>query len=220
MKKIINIAVLIMMITFILSSCKKIDNTVSDTSNDNKDNNPPQQSEVVVPIEEDPLGNITGENAPKESNIIIEGDRITIRVPKKYQYDGESGELTPDKIQSGFIESKVNSDGSISYTMNKDSYNPYVINFKKGIILRFKTIQKGDSYKTIKKFDFNAELTKAVFWIDKNTYYGSGEESAAKNVAREMAYYQIFSGTAEKDIDVEIRFLDSETEVEIDKMVY
>lgn len=213
MKKYRLIATILSLIMLFVS-CQKIDATVESddaTSNSQEDEN----KEIDTLIE-----NLTGEYATDEPNVIIEGDLITIKVPKKYQYEGESGELTTDKIQSGFIESKMNNDGSISYTIKQDLYATYIRNFKDGVIFRFQTIQRSSTYKTINKFDFNSELTKAVFWVNKDTYYGSGEEIAAENVGREMAYYQIFSGISEKDVDVEIRILDYTNEKEIEKIIY
>ncbi len=212
MKKIYGIIVLIFILSTVLISCKSIKATQTDkvVENTTQENT----SEVVD------SNNKQEQSKPKESNVTINGDLVTIKLPKEYQYEGEVGELTSEKIQSGFIESKLNDDESISYTMNKKDYDSYVSEFKEGIIFRFKTIQKSTTYKTIKKFDFNSELTKAVFWVDKDKYYGSGEEIAAKNVAREMAYYQIFSGVFEDDVDVEVKILDNNDDKILEKIIY
>lgn len=210
MKKINKLIAITLTLGVLLTSCKSIKGVEVDGSIDTNQSN----------ILKDEHKDNKKDNKPKESNVIINGDLVTIKVPKEFQYEGEVGELTPEKIQSGFIESKLNSDNSISYTMKKNSYDKYVKSFKDGIIFRFKTIQKGTTYKTIKKFDFNSDLTKAVFWVDKNTYYGSGEESAAKNVSREMSYYQIFSGISENELDVEVRIIDNSNQQDIEKIIY
>lgn len=217
MKKIYKFIILCICSMIITTSCntiKKIENKeIIDTTkekpvqetNDNK--NTVDQNNIE-------------EQIPKQSNVSIEGNLVTINLPKRFQYEGEVGELTVEKIQSGFIESKLNEDESISYTMEKKDYKPYVNSFKEGIILRFKTLQKTTAYKTIEKFDFNSELTKAVFWVKKDSYFGSGEESASKNVAREMAYYQIFSGISEQDVDVEVKILNHDNNEELEKIIY
>ncbi len=154
------------------------------------------------------------------AGVVINGDEVTVTVPKNLLADGDNGALTDDQVNSGFLSSKLNDDGSVSYTMSKASYDAYVKSLKDENTAYLNEIKGSGDYASVTDVLYSKDLTDVTLVVDKNAYQNGTDKYVAKGVALKLATYQLYAGVPYDELKVVVYVENSETNEVLETYVY
>lgn len=204
-----------------VSACKTIDSkpvssaeTSSATSSQVSSNN----SSSSPASSQDTSSNQTPTSST--AGVVINGDEVTVTVPKNLLADGDNGALTDDQVNSGFLSSKLNDDGSVSYTMSKASYGAYVKSLKDENTAYLNEIKGSGDYASVTDVLYSKDLTDVTLVVDKNAYQNGTDKYVAKGVALKLATYQLYAGVPYNELKVVVYVENSETNEVLETYVY
>lgn len=146
-------------------------------------------------------------------------DSVNINIPEYLLSDDENGELTDDQISEGFRSSKKNEDGSITYTLKKDSYDDYVQSVKKDVTSMLDNMKDGD-YSSIQDVKYDSDLKQVVLYVDQTAYENSSDSYAIKGIGSQAALYHVYNGEDASKIEVVIQIENAETNEVLETVVY
>lgn len=109
---------------------------------------------------------------------------------------------------AGYISAKVNSDGSVTYTIKKSAYKQIVADAKESTVQTLNEIITSGDYPSIKKISYNSNFSKISVYVDKNAYTNGMDSIAMLGVNMSVAFYQIISQDANP---LEISIIDINT---------
>lgn len=136
---------------------------------------------------------------------------VDITLPASF-YSGTqtnpSSELTEEQKAAGYISAKVNSDGSVTYTIKKSAYKQIVADAKESTVQTLNEIVTSGDYPSIKKIGYNSNFSKISVYVDKDAYTNGMDSIAMLGVNMSVAFYQIISQDANP---LEISIIDINT---------
>lgn len=157
-----------------------------------------------------------------ENKVAVDDNLLTVDVTLGPAFFEDS---TPEEIQAaakenGFLNCRINDDGSVTYTMTKARRKEFLDEYEKSIEETLKDFTEGDdavaSFQEIRhnsdysEFDVYIDPDKATVW-DRFYFiplYITG------------AYYQVFAGKDPDTMDVVVRFIDMNTKETVESGSY
>lgn len=140
---------------------------------------------------------------PSNNTNLVEDDwvdnnllTVDITFPASFYADSKtkpSTELTAEDKANGYTAVKVNSDGSVTYTIKKSAYNKIVAETKNSTIQTLNEIVTSGNYPSVKKIGYNNSLSKISVYVDKNAYNQNMDSFAMLNIQIAVAFYQVIS---------------------------
>lgn len=222
MKKISMIAIaLLAALSF--ASCSKIENDGPTGSAVVSESSQPPQSTAVSSVAESKTESNAESKAESEEESKteepVDKNSVNIKVPDYLLSDDENGELTDDQISAGFRSSKKNEDGSITYTLKKDSYDDYVQSVKENVTSMLDEMKDGE-YSSIQDVKYDSDLKQVVLYVDQTAYENSSDSYAIKGIGSQAALYHIYNGEDAGKIEVVIQIENAETNEVLETAVY
>lgn len=140
---------------------------------------------------------------PSNNTNLVEDDwvdnnllTVDITFPASFYADSKtkpSTELTAEDKANGYTAVKVNSDGSVTYTIKKSAYNKIVAETKESTIQTLNEIVTSGNYLSVKKIGYNNSLSKISVYVDKTAYNQNMDSFAMLNIQIAVAFYQVIS---------------------------
>lgn len=140
---------------------------------------------------------------PSNNATLVEDDwvdnnllTVDITFPASFYADSKtkpSTELTAEDKANGYTAVKVNSDGSVTYTIKKSAYNKIVAETKESTIQTLNEIVTSGNYSSVKKIGYNNSLSKISVYVDKTAYNQNMDSFAMLNIQIAVAFYQVIS---------------------------
>ncbi len=140
---------------------------------------------------------------PSNNTNLVEDDwvdnnllTVDITFPASFYADSKtkpSTELTAEDKANGYTAVKVNSDGSVTYTIKKSAYNKIVAETKESTIQTLNEIVTSGNYPSVKKIGYNNSLSKISVYVDKTAYNQNMDSFAMLNIQIAVAFYQVLT---------------------------
>lgn len=140
---------------------------------------------------------------PSNNTNLVEDDwvdnnllTVNITFPASFFTDAKtkpSTELTAEQKSDGYTAVKVNSDGSVTYTIKKSEYKKLVAETKESTIQTLNEIVTSGNYPSVKKIGYNNSLSKISVYVDKTAYNQNMDSFAMLNIQIAVAFYQVIS---------------------------
>ena len=120
---------------------------------------------------------------------------------------------TPESIQKeatekGFKSCTINDDGSVTYEMTKSKRNDLLKEIKEELDANLEEVVNDEDC-SIEKVDYNKNLTEFTAYTNSN--YTAYDNLNALVFYMHGAIYQLYNGVKQDDIDIKVKFVDSET---------
>lgn len=164
------------------------------------------------------------EGEKENSGVVVDKGIITtsITVPSSFFTELKEEDIKSSVAENGFQSYKINSDGSVTYTMSKAKHKEFIDNFSKEIENAIGEMVKDGGENSVESFlDIKHNKDFSVFDImidhDKYTLWDS---MYVISFYMQGAFYQIFNGTPNDKIDVVVNFIDNKTGENIESGSY
>ncbi len=140
---------------------------------------------------------------------VDKGADIDITVPASFfnEDDPATEELTEDQKSRGFKKATINEDGSVTYTISEKAYKELQKTMKTDVADGLNALT--EDYPEIKKVEFNDDFSNIKLYVDKKTYEDSMAVMAVYQAGLLGQTYQAYTGTAIKDLSVDVNVIDN-----------
>lgn len=168
---------------------------------------PKQKSGENAPVVED------GANKGKTGKEKVENKSTTVEITlPASMFQGEQNiENTIAKAkEQGVDEVKKNDDGSLTYTMSKDTHSKILGEMRDSLTQSIEELKSGQDFKSIKDVIPNDSFSEVTFVVDRAAYEKSFDGFASIGIAIAAMYYQIFEGASDES-KVAIKLQDEST---------
>jgi|GEM_PF-1407565 len=144
---------------------------------------------------------------------------ITITMgPDFYDTEATEEELKASALEEGFLDAKLNEDGTLTYTMTKARQQELLSELKESLEEGILELTDGeDAVPSFKRIEYADDLSGFDVYIDPEQF-GDFDGFYALTLAFYGATYQAFSGNT--DADSRVRFIDYQTDEEVDSVSY
>lgn len=161
------------------------------------------------------------ESSAAESSAQAE-ELVPLVLPRDFFTDGE--EMTDEDLQQMIAmqgyECTINPDGTVTWMLPKPELDAFLQDFKDELDASILEMTQGeDAAGGIIKVEYNDDLTEFDMTIDQEKF-GFAESMYQMAFYLYGAYYQMFSGVPEDDIDILIRKIDQATGEVIETNTY
>ncbi|WP_222126725.1 hypothetical protein [Paenibacillus sp. 32O-W] len=168
---------------------------------------PKQKSGENAPVVED------GANKGETGKEKVENKSTTVEITlPASMFQGEQNiENTIAKAkEQGVDEVKKNDDGSLTYTMSKDTHSKILGEMRDSLTQSIEELKSGQDFKSIKDVIPNDSFSEVTFVVDRAAYEKSFDGFASIGIAIAAMYYQIFEGASDES-KVAIKLQDEST---------
>ena len=144
---------------------------------------------------------------------------VTITMsPDFFDTEATEEELKASALEEGFLDAKLNEDGTLTYTMTRAKQQELLTTLMEGLETGIQEMTEGEeAVPSFKRIEYTDDLSSFDIFIDPEQY-GDFDAFYALTLAFYGATYQAFSGNTEADSRV--RFVDYQTNEEVDSVSY
>ena len=137
------------------------------------------------------------------------GADVEITVPSSFfnEDDPATDELTEDQKSKGFKKAKINDDGSVTYTISEEAYKELKKTMKTDVADGLNELT--EDYPQIRKVEFNDDFSDIKLYVVKKEYEDSMAVMAVYQAGLLGQTYQAYTGTAIKDLSVDVNVIDN-----------
>lgn len=195
---------LIIAVSTVLTACGSTETTVE------KEQPVIEEATTVETVSEE----LSTEDNSTTAAISVDENLFTVEITVAKEWLGE--DVTQESLdlnvtENGFESATLNADGSVTYKMSKKKHNEFLEEMKKTTEESCNNLINGeDAIESFEKITFNDDLTKFDIYVDKETF---SDWDTFSTLVFYMCggYYQAFNGVAGDDIDVEVNYIDNDT---------
>ena len=132
---------------------------------------------------------------------------VTVTLPPDFFTGQTKDSIMAEAEAEGFESCVVNSDGSVTYTMNKQKQAQILADFKRELDATISNLtSSGTSYRSI---TYNDNVSQINVKVDANEFVQSEQDQSYAAAFFMLAgYYQMFGGTPSEQVNVVISFAD------------
>ena len=144
---------------------------------------------------------------------------VTITMsPDFFDTEATEEELKATALEEGFLDAKLNEDGTLTYTMTRAKQQELLTTLMEGLETGIQEMTEGEeAVPSFKRIEHTDDLSSFDIFIDPEQF-GDFDAFYALTLAFYGATYQAFSGNT--DADSRVRFVDYQTDEEVDSVSY
>lgn len=163
-----------------------------------------------------PNENITvneGESLEANNSIEVDENLLTVDVtlPASFFEESTDEEIIAEAKGKGYLATKINDNGSVTYTMTKAKRNEILKDMKSSIDETIEGLLNGDNQvESFLEIKYNESLTTVDIYIDP-ALYSDWDSFNAMLFYMMGSFYQTFGGVPSDEIDVEVNFINNDT---------
>lgn len=150
-----------------------------------------------------------GQNATVPGSVSVDdaNQTLTVTLPADFFAGSTREDIIAEAEAEGFDGCVVNSDGSVTYTMNREKQASMLSDFKREIDNSITNLTNGStSYRSI---IYNEGVTQFDVRVDKDAFAASEtDQGYAAALFMLGGYYQMFSGVPNDRVDVILNLID------------
>ena len=152
--------------------------------------------------------------APSEKPIVVDENLLSVEVtfPASFFDETETEEsIKAAAAEQGMKSCKVNDDGSVTYVMSKAKHKEVLDEYRQSILDTIDEMLNGDeAIASFLRIEHNDKMTQFDIYCDMNLY-SAWDAFAGLGFFIAGAYYQIFDGIPQDEVDVVVNFYDDAT---------
>ncbi|WP_440415741.1 hypothetical protein [Paenibacillus sp. SAFN-117] len=174
---------------------------------------PKQKSGENAPVVEDGAnkGETGKEDTKQTPQVENKPATVEITLPASMFQGEQNIENTIAKAkEQGVDEVKKNDDGSLTYTMSKETHSKILGEMRDSLNQSIDELKSGQDFKSIKDVIPNESFSEVTFVVDRAAYEKSFDGFASIGIAIAAMYYQIFEGASDEG-KVAIKLQDEST---------
>ncbi len=134
-----------------------------------------------------------------------------VTIPATFFEDSSEDEIKAAAEEAGFQSYKINSDGSVTYTMTKARHQEMLNEYAVSINEYIDGLLNGDDETKVEGFsdiESNDDYSEFNIYVSKDTYT-MWDMMYALSFYIQGGYYQMFNGVSPEDVDVAVNFIDN-----------
>lgn len=145
---------------------------------------------------------------------------VDVTIPASFFEDQDEESILAEAEEEGYLDCRINSDGSVTYTMTKEKHDEMLNELRNTLDEEINSLVEGeDSIASFTAIKHNDNMSKFDVYVDP-AEYSPWDSLFGLVFYYSGAFYQMFDGVAENDVDVIVNFIDSETDEVLDTMSY
>lgn len=179
---------------------------------------------LILAIALTACGDNTRTSSENSSTVVVNEGLLmnTVTIPATFFEDTTEDEVKAAAEEAGYQSYKINSDGSVTYTMTKVKHQEILKGYEASINEFIDGLLNGDEEAKVEAFsniECNDDYSQINIYVNKDTY-STWDSMYALSFYIQGAYYQMFDGVSSEDIDVVVNFIDNITGNVIDSGSY
>ncbi|MBC8589343.1 hypothetical protein [Paratissierella segnis] len=167
------------------------------------------------------------ENQSKGDSIEVDKKltNVEVTIPASFfELDGEEEldieQITKDAKEEGVKEVKLNDDGSVTYTMSKDTHKKLLDDMKNAMLDSFDELINDEDISSIKDIKSNKTYSEFDIVVNKDEFENSFDGFAVLGIVFQSMFYQLFEGVEPDNNKVIVNFKDADTEEIFNSITY
>ena len=145
---------------------------------------------------------------------------VDVTLPASFFLDSTEEEIIAKAKGNGVIETVVNKDGSVTYTMSKSKHKEMMKEMKESVVSTIDEIVNSGDYTSIKDISYNKSFTKFDVKVNRQQYEAGFDGFAILGLVMGSAYYNAFDGNSGEDLQVVFNMIDETTGEIYDTAIY
>lgn len=144
------------------------------------------------------LPKLIGISAEQVNNSLVDDSLFTVDVtiPADFFINAKpTATLTEQQKSEGYKSAVVNSDGSLTYTIKKSSWNNMVSKYREEVKTELNSIITKGSYPSLKQIQYNNDFSKVTLTVNKSQYEENLDSLATMGIYMNIMFFQTFSQT-------------------------
>ena len=125
-----------------------------------------------------------------------------------------------DGKEEGVKEVKLNDDGSVTYTMSKDTHKKLLDDMKNAMLDSFDELINDEDISSIKDIKSNKTYSEFDIVVNKDEFENSFDGFAVLGIVFQSMFYQLFEGVEPDNNKVIVNFKDADTEEIFNSITY
>ena len=157
-----------------------------------------------------------GESLSVDKGIV----NVDVTLPASFFLDSTEEEIIAEAKENGIIETVVNKDDSVTYTMSKSKYNEMMKEIGDSIASTIDEIVNSGDYTSIKEISYNKDYTKFDVKVNRQQYEEGFDGFAVIGLVMVSTYYNAFEGNSREELKTIFNMVDETTGEIYDTAIY
>lgn len=136
---------------------------------------------------------------------------VELTLPAALFEDETKEDIERAAKEKGIKEVRVNEDGSVYYKMSRSTHKEMLAEMKKSVNETMDDLVTDENFVSFKKVDANKNFTSFDITVDQNAYDNSFDAFGLMGLGLVASYYDIFNGTDNEDVNIEMNLIDEAT---------
>ena len=145
---------------------------------------------------------------------------VDVTLPLSFFIDSTEEEIIAKAKGNGVIETVVNKDGSVTYTLSKSKYKEMMDKMGNLVISTIDEIVNSEDYTSIKEISYNKDFTEFDVKVNRQQYEAGFDRFAIFGLVIFSTYYSAFDGKSGEDLKVIFNMIDETTGEIYDTAIY
>ncbi len=145
---------------------------------------------------------------------------VDVTLPISFFIEATEEEIIAEAKENGIIETVVNEDGLVTYTMSKSKYNEMMKEIGDSIVSTIDEIVNSGDYTSIKEISYNKDFTEFDVKVNRQQYEEGFDGFAIVGLVIVSTYYSAFEGKSGEDSQTIFNMVDETTGEIYDTAIY
>ena len=145
---------------------------------------------------------------------------VDVTLPASFFIEATEEEIIAEAKGNGIIETVVNKDDSVTYTMSKSKYNEMMKEIGDSIVSTIDEIVNSGDYTSIKEISYNKDFTEFDVKVNRQQYEEGFDGFAIVGLVMVSTYYNAFEGKLGEDLQTIFNMVDETTGEIYDTAIY
>ena len=145
---------------------------------------------------------------------------VDVTLPVSFFIDSTEEQLIAEAKENGILETVVNKDDSVTYTMSKLKYNETMKEIGDSIVSTIDEIVNSGDYTSIKEISYNKDFTEFDVKVNRQQYEAGFDGFAIIGLVIVSTYYSAFEGNSREDLKTIFNMVDETTGEIYDTAIY
>ena len=136
---------------------------------------------------------------------------VHITIPASFFIGITEEEIIAKAKENGVIETVVNKDGSVTYTMSKLKYEEMMKEMGDSVVSTIDEIVNSGDYTSIKEISYNEDFTEFDVKVNRQQYKAGFDGFDIFGLVIFSTYYSVFDGKSEEELQIVFNMIDETT---------
>lgn len=153
----------------------------------------------------------TEENSWDSINVDKGIVNVDVTLPTSFFIGSTKEKIIAEAKGNGIIETIINEDGSVTYTMSKSKYKEMMKELGDSVGSTIDEIVNSEDYTSIKEISYNKDFTEFDVKVNRQQYEEGFDGFAIFGLVIGSTYYSAFAGKSSEDLQIIFNMIDETT---------